>query len=179
MAFYLPRPPHNSRILKKRLQPITSDYKTQYRFHEPSVQWISEVFLGQENGENRGGALSNKQKLEITFGYMANPGFQHTVSNVVGVSQPTVSLTIKEVVEVINYMQVQTWIHFPSTALEVEQAARLWRASRAFPSAFGVVDGSLIKIQKPWHRYNPSEYFSGRKNSIVSMHRLFAMLSIE
>ena len=178
MAFYLPRPPHNSRSFKKRLQPIPSDYKTQYRFHEPSVQWISEVFLGPENGENRGGALSNKQKLEITLGYMADPGFQHTVPNVVGVSQPTVSRTIKEVVEAIN-MQVQTWIHFPSTAFEVKQAAPLWRASRAFPLAFGVVDGSLIKIQKPWHRYNPSEYFSGRKNSIVSMHRLFAMLSIE
>ena len=113
-------------------------------------------------GELRGGALTNIQKMEITLRYMADPAFMNGLSEVVGVSQPTVSRTVKGVVEEIC-SKVDDWIKFPSTQAEIEDAARAWQQTRTFPLAFAVLDGSLFKIQKPARRYNPQEYYSGRK----------------
>ena len=115
-------------------------------------------------GELRGGALTNIQKMEITLRYMADPGFMNGLSEVVGVSQPTVSRTVQGVVEEIC-SKVGDWIKFPSTQAEIEDAARAWQQTRTFPLAFAVLDGSLFKIQKPARRYNPQEYYSGRKKS--------------
>ena len=104
-------------------------------------------------GELWGGALTNIQKMEITLRYMADPGFMNGLSEVVGVSQPTVSRTVQGVVEEIC-SKVGDWIKFPSTQAEIEDAARAWQQTRTFP---------LFKIQKPARRYNPQEYYSGRK----------------
>ena len=162
MAFLPPPQQRQPRVFKERNTPNCRDYKSQFRFTEQSVMWLAEVFLGRDTGETRGGALSNKQKMEITLRYMADPGFQNGLSVELGVSQPTVSRTVTEVVEAICF-QASDWIKFPRSTAEFDQKALDWQTKRTFPLAFGVVDGSLVKIQKPARQYNPSEYFSGRK----------------
>ena len=92
--------------------------------------------------------------MEITLRYMADPGFMNGLSEVTGVSQPTVEDICSK---------AGGWIKFPSTQAEIEDAARAWQQTRTFPLAFAVVDGSLFKIQRPPRRYNPQEYYSGRK----------------
>lgn len=142
------------KLYKARRTVTDSYYRTQFRFSKQSVQWIATEFLGADTGEQRGGALTNLQKMEITLRYMADPGFMNGLSEVTGVSQPTVEDICSK---------AGGWIKFPSTQAEIEDAARAWQQTRTFPLAFAVVDGSLFKIQRPPRRYNPQEYYSGRK----------------
>ena len=99
---------------KARRTVPTNYYRTQFRFSEPSARWITAEFVGPDSGELRGGALTNIQKMEVTLRYMADPGFMNGLSEVVGVSQPTVSRTVKFVVEEICN-KVGDWIKFPSS----------------------------------------------------------------
>ena len=105
-------------------------------------------FLGTRIRGKKGGALSNKQKMEVCLRYMADPGFQNGVSEVVGISQPTVSRTVKQVVEKIC-LKSNRWIIFPGNQRAVNELSTLWILSRKLPGCFGAVDGSLIKVQVP------------------------------
>ena len=146
---------------KDRRQYEENYYRTQYHFDEVSVQWMSDHFLGPESGEKRGGALSNKQKMEVCLRYMADPGFQNGVSEVVGISQPTVSRTVKQVVEKIC-LKSNRWIIFPGNQRAVNELSTL--LSRKLPGCFGAVDGSLIKVQvPPSTSYTPQDVHLGRK----------------
>ena len=147
---------------KNEGSPKKNYYRTQYRYDEVSVQWMSDHFLGPGSGEKRGGALSNKQKMEVCLGYMADPGFQNGVSAVVRISQPTVSRTVKQVVEQIC-LKSKRWIVFPGNNRAVNELSTLWLLSRKLPGCFGAVDGSLIKIQvPPSTAYTPQDFYSGR-----------------
>lgn len=57
---------------------------------------MSNHFLGMST-ETRGGALSNKKKMEIFLRSLADPGFQLSVGSVVGCSQSTVSKIVSSV----------------------------------------------------------------------------------
>ena len=63
----------NPKVYKERRAPNDAYYRTQFRFNDASVIWIANQFLGPDSGETRGGALTNKQKMEITLRYMADP----------------------------------------------------------------------------------------------------------
>ena len=119
------------KVYKTRQTVTEAYYRTQFRFSKQSVQWIATEFLGADMGELRGGALTNIQKMEITLRYMADPGFMNGLSEVVGVSQPTVSRTVQGVVEEIC-SKVGDWIKFPSTQAEIEDAARAWQQTRTY-----------------------------------------------
>ena len=67
---------------------------------------MAHVFLSPIQGK--------QEKIEIALRYFADPGYQNGVSEVVGVSQPTVSRTINDVVDAIC-RQASDWIVFPST----------------------------------------------------------------
>ena len=151
------------REFNERRTPLTEHYyRSQFRFNEATVDYLVDTFLGPGSGETRGGALSNKKKMEITLRYMADPGFMNSVAEVVGVSQPTVSITVSAVVNAIC-AKAHEWIIFPQNTQEVDVAAQNWSTRRGFPLCFGVVDGCLIKIQVPPYYSHPAEYFSVRK----------------
>ena len=100
--------------------------------------------------------------MEICLRYLADPGFQNGVGEVVGVSQATVSKTVKFVVESICH-KANIWITFSASTQEVNSAAQDWQATKRFPFCFGAVDGTLIPVQVPPRRFQPNEYYSGRK----------------
>lgn len=91
-------------------------YRKLYRFSENNVFWLSDYFLGQSE-ETRGGALSPKQKTEVTLRCLSDPGFQEGVSYDAGISQSTVSKTISEVLHKI-FSKMDEWILFPTTINE-------------------------------------------------------------
>ena len=163
MANLPPAPPPSVRHFKSRREPATEHYyRTQFRFSKPSVRWLSNHFLGPDTGETRGGALNNQQRMEIALRYYADPGFQNGVSEVVGVSQATVSRTVAFVTDRIVAKR-NTWIVFPRTTQEFDVASQSWQATKRFPYCFGAVDGCLIKVQVPPRQHNPAQYYSGRK----------------
>ena len=89
------------KVYKTRRTVTEPHYRTQFRFSKQSVQWIATEFLEADMGKLRGGTLTNIQKMEIRKRYMTDPGFMNGLSEVFGVSQPTVSRTVKGVVEEI------------------------------------------------------------------------------
>ena len=107
------------REFNERRTPLTEHYyRSQFRFNEATVDYLVDTFLGPGSGETRSGALSNKKKMEITLRYMADPGFMNSVAEVVGVSQPTVSITVSAVVNAIC-AKAHEWIIFPQNTQEV------------------------------------------------------------
>nr|CAH7760669.1 unnamed protein product [Callosobruchus chinensis] len=83
---------------KVRREDPEIDFKKLFRFTPESVSWLSEHFLG--NGEEtRGGALDSRTPMKIFLRYVADPGFQTGVAEDIGVSQWTVSLTVKHVAQ--------------------------------------------------------------------------------
>jgi hypothetical protein len=123
--------PRNRKFYKERKDnTITKedDVKLFY-FRNESVQWIAD-FLGNDDEETRGGALSSVMKIKILLRYVADPGiknkiihrvinsvklfirFQVRVAELMEVSQPIVSNVVKFVTgKIID--KAPLWIHFP------------------------------------------------------------------
>jgi hypothetical protein len=100
-----------------------------FYFRNESVQWIAD-FLGNDDEETRGGALSSVMKIKILLRYVADPGikniiirrvinsvklfirFQVRVAELMEVSEPIVSNVVKFVTgKIID--KAPLWIHFP------------------------------------------------------------------
>jgi hypothetical protein len=58
-----------------RVTSRNEDYHKLYRFSEENVQWLGELFLGQ-NEETRGGLLCSKMRVQIFLRFLSDPGFQ-------------------------------------------------------------------------------------------------------
>ena len=135
------------RHYKTRRDPRDNDFLTQYRFTRETMVWMSDYFLG-EDGERRGGAVTNFQKMRIFCRYMADPGFQSGVAEDIGVDQSTVSRHIVTVMDAI-LCKKEEWIHFPTSEQEIQNAKHLWLESKMFPSTVGAIDCTHVPIEKP------------------------------
>jgi hypothetical protein len=49
-----------------------------FHFRNKSVQWIAD-FLGNDDEETRGGALSSVMKIKILLRYVADPGIKNKI----------------------------------------------------------------------------------------------------
>lgn len=78
----------------------------------------------------------------------SDPGCQSGIGDELGVTQGTVSLTVKDVVDRI-IAKADNWIKFPSTENEILQAKELWQTKYRFPTAIGVIDCTHVGILKP------------------------------
>ena len=56
--------PRKQKVYKPRKVQSMDTYRSLFIFHDVNVACISEYFLGK-NTETRGGALSNKQRMEV------------------------------------------------------------------------------------------------------------------
>ena len=99
-------------------------YRQLFRFDKENVAWLAERFLTDKR-ETRGGALQTVQKMEMTLRYLADPGYQTSEAKIMGVTQPTVSTTIKDTLQCIAE-EGPIWIHFPSNLDEIEAAKECW-----------------------------------------------------
>lgn len=149
-------PVRGMKIYKARKHGDHNIYKALYRFSEENVERIAEIFL-PETGESRGGAIKNKQKVEIFLRYMGDPGFQVGVADNTGVHQSSVSRTIDFVSQNI-YEHAQNWIKFPTTREEIMEARLQWQNAYTFPAVAGAIDCTQIAIQKP--REHGDEYIN-------------------
>jgi hypothetical protein len=123
--------PRNRKFYKERKDnTITREDDVKlFHFRNESVQWIAD-FLGNDDEETRGGALSSVMKIKILLRYVADPGiknkiihrvinsvklfigFQNGVAELMEVSQPIVSNVVKFVTgKIID--KAPLWIHFP------------------------------------------------------------------
>lgn len=52
-----------------------ANFKALYRFNNENVKWLTNHFI-QNEGDARGGGLSNMQKMKTFLRYVGDPGFQ-------------------------------------------------------------------------------------------------------
>ncbi|CAH1963264.1 unnamed protein product [Acanthoscelides obtectus] len=87
--------------------------------------------------------------MNICLCYLADPGYQQSIGQELGVSQATISRTVDRVVNSI-VAQSNEWIKFPTTNHELMKAKQIWRSTYKFPTAIGEIDCTHIGILKPW-----------------------------
>lgn len=170
----------NTKIYKRRREECRDgDFRKLYRFDRHNVEWMASHFLG-ESFETRGGALSPFMKMQIFLRYVSDPGFQVGVAEDVGCDQSTVCKTVNEVrlfayplhPEILKMHvktkvrqkimeKADTWIHFPSTLAEVNEAKDLWLKRFRMPCCVGALDCTHVRITKP--SVHGDEYIN-RKN---------------
>jgi hypothetical protein len=123
--------PRNCKFYKERKgNTITREDDVKwFHFRNKSVQWIAD-FLGNDDDETRGGALSSVMKIKILLRYVADSGIKNKiihrvinsvkhfigsqtgVAELMEVSQPIVSNVVKFVTgKIID--KAPLWIHFP------------------------------------------------------------------
>ena len=147
---------HQRRHRERMSGTTAHEYKRVFRFTEDNVDILANIFLGNRD-ESRGHSLTRKQKLECFLRYVGDPGFQINVGEKMSVNQGTISRVIQEVAEKI-VSKCKNYIHFPTTREERQQAQQTWGMHFTHPYAIGVIDGTLIPIQKPPARFHPDEY---------------------
>lgn len=144
-------------VYPERRYDMVHAYKTLHRFNETTVDWMASRFLGEETGEKRGGAVTQKQKMEIFLRHLADPGFQSGVGEDKGFSQPTISRIFHEVVDAIHE-KADHHITFPCTLEEMERAHVRWTVGSSFPYAIGAIDCTHVKVMAPRNALHPDEY---------------------
>ncbi|XP_065078038.1 putative nuclease HARBI1 [Ochlerotatus camptorhynchus] len=105
--------------------------------------------------------------FQVTFNFCENESaFIHClihpqvgVGEDLGVHQTTVCKTIWSVCKAIVDKSAE-WIHFPNTAVEMEQEKKSWQRKYRFPSAIGAIDCTHILIKRPG---NYKDEFVNRK----------------
>lgn len=96
--------------------------------------------------------------------YLADPGFQSGVGEVLGIDQSTVSKTVKDVMEQVM-SKANLWIKFHQ-ANEMERAKSQWQRLKKFPNAIGVLDCTHVRISKP--REHGDEYIYRKVHPSIS-----------
>ena len=139
--------PRKQKVYKPRKVQYMDTYRSLFRFHDENVAWMAEYFLG-ENTETRGGALTNKQRMEVFLRHVGDPGFQTGVGEDIGIHQSTVSRTFATVVEAI-VAKADTWIQFPVDPADFQAAKDDWQNKYTFPCAIGALDCTHVQILKP------------------------------
>ena len=81
----------------------------------------------------------------VTLRFFATGTFQATVSDLVHINQPTVTLTIKAVSYVIAFKRPE-FVQFPETLCERTEAAQNLYEIAWFPGVMGSIDCTYIKI---------------------------------
>ena len=99
-------------------------YRKLFRFDKANVEWLAETFL-PTNYETRGGCLTQVQRMETTLAYLADPGYQTSVAQKMGISQATVSRCVADSLERISAQQ-STWIKFPVSNTDVANTKQRW-----------------------------------------------------
>ena len=123
------------------------EYHRLYRFTAENVKFLAREFL-EPHEETRGGALNNIQKMEITLRYLSDPGFQRSVGHGAGVTQSTVSKTLKTTLPRI-VLRADRWIKFPTSDEEVQRTKEEWYQKLKFPMCVGAIDCTHVRIEKP------------------------------
>lgn len=70
---------------KRRVETSPNDFRQLFGFNEANVHWLANHFFGEENNEKRGGALSPFHKMKVFLRYVADVGYQNSVTEITGI----------------------------------------------------------------------------------------------
>ncbi|WAR05788.1 HARB1-like protein [Mya arenaria] len=128
-------------------QLLESEIIDRYRFDWNGINFLEELlgaYIQPKAPRNK--ALSVKQNILITLRYLATGPIQLNDGDIHGVSQPTVSPILTEVIEVLSS---------PTLGIEeCERNALQFRGIARFRKVIGAIDGAHIHVVSPHEQEN-------------------------
>ena len=127
------------------------DIINRYRFDRNGIHFLEEL-IGPEIQPKapRNKALSVRQKILITLRYLATGPIQLNDADIHGVSQPTVSRVLTEVIQALSSPAlVRRFIKFPRGIDDCRRNSVQFRGIARFPDVIGAIDGTHIQIVSP------------------------------
>ncbi|XP_046389383.1 putative nuclease HARBI1 [Ischnura elegans] len=150
------------------------EFLQRYRFPKeavrgPLLEMVRPHFV--RNSE-RGLPIPPVMKLLTALRFYATSSYQVVCGDLHGISQPSVSLIVKDVSRIFA-RRLPEYVKVPSTAEEVAQNALQFYEVAGFPGVLGAIDGTHIMIKNPGGAHaevyrNRKGYFSINVQVIVN-----------
>ncbi|XP_068120000.1 putative nuclease HARBI1 [Hyperolius riggenbachi] len=120
-----------------------------YRLNRPAIQELLEL-VGEdlEPRTRRNRALPGMSKLLAVLHFLGNATFQPATSLLIGMSQPTFSRILKQVVEAI-LKHSRRLICFPSSNTQWQKVKQDFLQLTGLPNCLGVIDCTHIALTPP------------------------------
>ncbi|XP_022165318.1 putative nuclease HARBI1, partial [Myzus persicae] len=148
------------------IQSSSSDSSTLIDFKATLERIIQELtpFL---KINRRSDGISVESKISSAVRFLAQGAYQRGVGKEtnIGLSQPSVSRVLNEVIDCINLHLLQKYIKFPTSPAEKQKIKDWFRTRFHIPGVIGVIDGSHIGIFPPSTNHNqyPEFVYVNRK----------------
>lgn len=130
-----------------------------FRFDRRNILKLTEEISEVIQHPKRRGSLPPLLQVCLSLRFFATGSIQDVCGELIKVSQPTASRTIKAVTEALVALAAQ-WIVFPDRGDAERQKEKFYQIAR-FPNVFGCVDGTHVPLQAP--ATNAPEFIN-RKN---------------
>ncbi|WAR05610.1 HARB1-like protein, partial [Mya arenaria] len=141
---------------------LEMDIINRYRFDRAEINYLTQLIGANISPKAaRNNALNAEQKILITLRYLATGLIQLNDVDIHGVSQPTVSRVLTEVINALSSPAlIRQFIRFPVTVEEFRRNAVQMQGIARFPKVIGAIDGTHINIASPNQH---EEFFVNRK----------------
>ncbi len=103
-------------------------------------------------------AIPTAKKVAIALYYLKDTGSLTMTANAFGLHICTVSKVINEVCQAITYKLGPKYLHLPRDEDQMRRKVAEIEAKYGMPQAFGLIDGTHIRIKRP--TMNSQDYFS-------------------
>jgi hypothetical protein len=135
---------------------------SRYRFDRDGIHFLDRLLsplIQPQTARNH--SLTSRDKILITLRYLATGPIQLNDADIHGISQPTISRVLDEVIAALSSPAiVQRFIKFPTTLQELTANQTEFYGLAHFPKVIGVIDGTHIKIKAP---HDNEEAYVNRK----------------
>ncbi|XP_055903578.1 putative nuclease HARBI1 [Eupeodes corollae] len=141
------------RVLRDSSNPMSlpsSTFKLLYRLNKDAFKYVLEEIDPHLPSFNST-YIPNVLKLAATLRFLAEGGYQRETGQdfLVGMAQPTLSVTISNILTIMEKVLCPKFISFSSTEEEKTASKQHFYEKFGFPGIIGCVDGTHIKIIRP------------------------------
>ncbi|XP_052785967.1 putative nuclease HARBI1 [Mya arenaria] len=122
-----------------------------YRLDRDGIDYVENILSRQITPKAyRNHAISARHKLLLTLRYLASGPIQLNDCDFHGVSQPTVSRVLVEMLNVLSDTRlVRQFISFPTDVADLRRNATIFEGIANFPKVMGLINGTHIRIRAP------------------------------
>ncbi|XP_060577992.1 putative nuclease HARBI1 [Ruditapes philippinarum] len=123
----------------------------QYRLDKEGINYLERILQNKITPlARRNNSLSVRDKILITLRYLATGPIQLNDADIHGVSQPTVSRVINEVISALSSPDiVSSFIQFPIDPDQLRKNQQEFYGLARFPKVVGVIDCTHVRVRAP------------------------------